>query len=176
MKKQFIYTDSDMYDESSRAEYQEMKREINDEPEYIVSDEEWYDYCTSQIEDERDNLNVPVDGVIIAFADLGLWNGRRQGYKIIGTNVSDILSSSADSAEWFGDSNNIRSTQGHHDGTNHILYRVAKDMDTAERICDKIYNQEIDEEGFRKRTKSLYPYVANVYGWKSGKFNKKKSA
>lgn len=25
----------------------------------------------------------------------------------------------------------------------------------------------IDEEGFRRRTRSLYPYVAAVYGWKT---------
>lgn len=38
---------------------------------------------------------------------------------------------------------------------------------TYERIADKIYNREIDEEGFRRRTRSLYPYVAAVYGWKT---------
>ena len=56
---------------------------------------------------------------------------------------------------------------GHHDGTNYTLYRIAKDRDEAERIADKIYNREIDEEGFRRRTRSLYPYVAAVYGWKT---------
>ena len=44
---------------------------------------------------------------------------------------------------------------------------IAKDRDEAERIADKIYNREIDEEGFRRRTRSLYPYVAAVYGWKT---------
>ena len=58
---------------------------------------------------------------------------------------------------------------GHHDGTNYTLYRIAKDRDEAERIADKIYNREIDEEGFRRRTRSLYPYVAAVYGWKTGR-------
>ncbi len=57
----------------------------------------------------------------------------------------------------------------HHDGTNYALYRVAKDRDTAERIAEKIYNGEIDESGFRQRTRSLYPYVAEVYGWKTRK-------
>ena len=55
----------------------------------------------------------------------------------------------------------------HHDGTNYVLYRVAKDREEAERIAEKIYNREIDEQGFRKRTRSLYPYVADVYGWKT---------
>lgn len=55
----------------------------------------------------------------------------------------------------------------HHDGMNYALYRIAKDRSEAERIADKIYSGEIDEVGFRKRTRSLYPYVADVYGWKT---------
>ena len=51
-------------------------------------------------------------------------------------------------------------------GMNYALYRIAKDRSEAERIADKIYSGEIDEVGFRKRTRSLYPYVADIYGWK----------
>lgn len=47
-----------------------------------------------------------------------------------------------------------------------MLYRIAKDEETAERIAAKIYNGEIDERGFRKLIRSLYPDVAAVYGWK----------
>lgn len=42
----------------------------------------------------------------------------------------------------------------HHDGMNYALYRIAKDRSEAERIADKIYSGEIDEVGFRKRTRS----------------------
>lgn len=55
----------------------------------------------------------------------------------------------------------------HHDGTNYVLYRVAENRDDAERIAAKIYNYEIDENGFRQVTRSLHPYVAAVYGWKT---------
>ena len=95
-----------------------------------------------------------------------LWRGRRQGYKILGSNLADILRSSCDDNEWYGDGYNIRARLTHHDGTNYVLYRVAKSREDAERIADKIYNLEIDEKGFRKLTRSLYPYVADVYGWK----------
>lgn len=37
---------------------------------------------------------------------------------------------------------------------NYALYRIAKDRSEAERIADKIYSGEIDEVGFRKRTRS----------------------
>lgn len=35
------------------------------------------------LEDERVNLNVEVGEPILVIADLGLWNGRHQGYKEI---------------------------------------------------------------------------------------------
>ena len=113
------------------------------------------------------NALKEVDGIIVVFGNLGLWNGRRQGYQILGSNIADILKSQCDDAEWYGDGYNIRGRMGHHDGTNYTLYRIAKGRDEAERIADKIYNREIDEEGFRRRTRSLYPYVAAVYGWKT---------
>ena len=119
------------------------------------------------LDDERSNLNKEVDGIIVVFGNLGLWNGRRRGYQILGSTIADILKSQCDDAEWYGDGYNIRGRMGHHDGTNYTLYRVAKDRDEAERLVDKIYNREIGEEGFRRRTRSLYPYIADVYGWKT---------
>ncbi len=81
--------------------------------------------------------------------------------------ISPIYShTQCEDAEWYGDTYNIRGTLHHHDGTNYVLYRIAKDEETAERIAAKIYNGEIDEKGFRKLTRSLYPDVAKVYGWK----------
>ena len=121
--------------------------------------------CDNAIWDERTNLNVPVDGVIVGFADLGLWNGRRNGAKIFGSNVKDILYSSDDYLDWYCDQYNVRCTGIHHDGTNHYLYRVAKDEEQAERLVYAIAYEGMTEEQFRKRTKSLRPYVAGVYGF-----------
>ena len=111
-------------------------------------------------------ISISCPYVIIAFASVGTWRGPRQGYQILGSNIADILYSQCDDAEWYGDSYNIRGRMIHHDGMNYALYRIAKDRSEAERIADKIYSGEIDEVGFRKRTRSLYPYVADIYGWK----------
>lgn len=97
---------------------------------------------------------------------LGLVAGAQAGLPDFGHNLADILRSSCDDNEWYGDGYNIRARLTHHDGTNYVLYRVAKSREDSERIADKIYNLEIDEKGFRKLTRSLYPYVADVYGWK----------
>ncbi|MBO5059170.1 MAG: hypothetical protein J6C10_06755 [Prevotella sp.] len=165
-KKQLIWTCDSLSDEDARKAYQESRRECPGDEEHNVTDEEWADEVSLWLDDERANLNKEVNGVIVAFADLGLWHGRRQGYKIIGRNIADILRSSHD-AEWFGDTYNIRGVEYHHDGTNYILYRVAKDMEAAERITEKIYSGEVDEAQFRKMTRSLHPYVAEIYGWKT---------
>lgn len=124
-----------------------------------------FDDINTCLDDERANFkNVPVDGVIMAFADIGTWKGRRQGYKIYEDFVPDILYSSCEENEWYTDRWNVRSIQTHHDGTNYILYRVAKDRASAERIAQKIYNEEYDENDFMRHTKSLKPYFTKVYG------------
>lgn len=161
-----IWTSDDLLNEAAKEDYQKSQREMLDDDTYEVSDEEWAEEVYNWLDDERYNLNKQVDGVIIVFGDLGLWHGRRQGYQILGSNIADILKSSCEYAEWYGDGYNIRSRMTHHDGTNYVLYRVAKDREEAERIAEKIYNREIDEQGFRKRTRSLYPYVADVSGRK----------
>ena len=165
--KHMIWTSDELWNEAAKEEYQDSQREILDDDTYEVSDEEWTKAVYRWLDDERCNLNKQVDGVIIVFGDLGLWYGRKQGYQILGSNIADILRSSCEDAEWYGDGYNIRSRMTHHDGTNYALYRVAKDREEAERIAEKIYNNEIDEQGFRRRTRSLYPYVADVYGWKT---------
>lgn len=170
MKKQIIWTSDYYFDDKAREEYENSQREIFGNEDYDVSDTEWADVVNDFLSDERMNLDKQIDGVVMAFADLGFWNGIRQGYKILGHNVNSIFNVSEDDNEWYGDGFNIRGSLSHHDGTHYVLYRVVKDMDEAERIGEMIYNREIDEAGFRKKPRSLYPYVAEVYGWKTGRF------
>ena len=133
----------------------------------MVSDEEWGEEVNSWLDDERFNLDKEVDGVIIAFGDLGLWRRAQAGairfwaatsrtYCIALAKIANGTATAITSVD----------AMAHHDGTNYVLYRVAKSREDAERIADKIYNLEIDEAGFRKLTRSLYPYVADIYGWK----------
>ena len=125
----------------------------------------YYDDCVNNLWDERANLDVPVDGVIVAFADLGLWDGRHNGAKVVGRYVKNILSSGNDYQDWYCDRYNVRCEDIHHDGTNSYLYRVAKSEEQAKRLVQAIAYENMTEEEFRKATKSLRPYVAKVYGW-----------
>lgn len=118
------------------------------------------------LEDERMNLDIPTDGRILIIADLGLWNGRRQGYKIINGNVRDILYDEADFVEWYSDGYNIKATAHHHDGTNYYEYREIREDKNIDKLLDAIYNgEEITRRQLNYYTKSLHPYVAEVYGW-----------
>ena len=165
MKERLIWSNLDIF-------YDEWVEDFKDSCEANGIDEnekdlyEWVDECLSDyLDDERVNLNKEVDGVIVCFADLGLWDGHHQGARIFGTNVKNILYSDCDYTSWYCDRWNVHCTAAHHDGRNHYLYRVAKDMDTAKRLAEKIAYEGMTEQQFMKATKSLRPYVARVYGW-----------
>ena len=174
MKKQIIWT-SDyenikaIADEEKKYHLDELGEELSENDAIELA----YEINNDYLDDEKYNLDKEVNGYIIAMAfrssmRYGVWGGAgRKGYKLCGTNVSDILATSSDGAEWYGDTYNIRGEFYDHDGSDSVIYRVAKSEDDAERIASKIYNGDIEtEEQFCKVTKSLYPYVANVYGWK----------
>ena len=148
-------------------DYEEWKDYMlqDGEDEDTLTHERYHEDCSLFLDDERANLNKEIDGYIVAFADLGLWDGRHNAAKMVGTNVRDILYSSCDYIDWYCDRYNVRCSATHHDGTNHILYRVARTRDDAERLVNLIAYHDMDEESFRKATRSLRPYIAKVYGF-----------
>jgi len=160
-----IWTNNN-YDEWEKCMLEDYPDGIDEDGEKVdLSYERYMDDCDNNLYDERANLDIPVDGVIVAFADLGLWDGHHQGAKVVGRYVKKILSSGNDYQDWYCDRYNVRCTDIHHDGTNTYLYRVAKDEEQAHRLVQAIAYEGMTEEEFRKTTKSLRPYVAKVYGW-----------
>jgi hypothetical protein len=141
--------DSDPYDESNIYNYM-----IATNAEYLL--------------DERANLNKPIEGRILVIADLGLWNGRASGYKIIDTkNLNAFLQVNHEYAEFYGDGKEIRGYEIHHDGANCYLYRMIREDRDIDKLCNAIYNhEEISPQKLNYYTKSLYKEVADVYGWR----------
>ena len=141
------------------------------------SDDEKYkimiDINNNYLDDERINLNIQLDNDIIVIADLGLWNGRKTGYKLIKSgNIKDCLYDNCDFVTWYCDRYNFRCDAIHHDGTNHYLYRVFRPWVTDEQkdnFLFNVYNGRLNERMIRRYTMSLRPYIANVYGWKGTK-------
>ena len=160
-----IWNNND-YNEWEKCMLEDYPDEASREEENIeISYERYMEDRDNDLYDERANLDVPVDGVIVCFADLGLWDGHHQGAKKFGSYVKNILHSNCEFNDWFCDRYNVRCEASHHDGSNSYLYRVAKDEEQADRLVQAIAYEGMTEEEFRKATRSLRPYVAKVYGW-----------
>ena len=170
-QKHLIWTDSYSEIESIAKDLAEERNAeaVGDEP--VELDYEEAERINSYyLDDERINLNIKTDGEIIVIADLGLWFGRRQGYKTIGNNVSNCLYMSRDclEAKWYCDAYNLLGVEGHHDGTNYYTYRERKpniSESAWETFLDKLYNGTATNKDISRYTKSLLPYIKEVYGW-----------
>ena len=145
----------------------------DDNAELECPQEEEWEMRDSWFDAEKCNLDKPAegpgkfsDGVIVAFASLGLWDGRRNGAKVVGCNVNAILTTGyGDFRKVYADRYNVRSIVTDHDGTDYILFRIARDMEHAERLVERIAYDGMTEKQFRKATRSVRPIVARVYGW-----------
>ena len=99
--------------------------------------------------------------------DLGLWNGRRTGYKLFDT-VAECLYSDCDEVKWYCDRYDFKATMSHHDGTNYIVYREKKDNISTEQwlnFIDKIFMGTVTKADITRYSKSLAPKIKKVYGW-----------
>lgn len=139
-------------------------------PDYVLVND-MYELNSMYLDDERDNLNVtPTKGRIVCIADLGLWNGRKPGYKLLGHNIGDCLSdfSQAEGLEFYCDRYDFKSIQVHHDGINYLVYREIKSEYTSDQIDNflwKIYNGKATQKDITRYTKSLKERIKKIYGW-----------
>jgi hypothetical protein len=122
------------------------------------------------LDDERMNLNIQLSRPILVIADLGLWNGRRMGYKEIASgNIRDCLYSDTDYSTWYVDKlGDMRCDAIHHDGTNHYLYRAYKDgvrEEQIDRLKEKIYGGVATRADITRVTERLGDEIGKVYGW-----------
>ena len=139
-----------------------------------LSEEERYrtmlEINAGYLDDERSNLDIQLSQPIIVIADLGLWNGRRTGYKEIQSgNIKDCLYSNHDFSTWYVDKlGDLRCDDVHHDGTNHYLYRVFKDTASAEQrenLENKLYYGKATRADITRVTRRLGDVIGKVYGW-----------
>ena len=172
MDKHIIWSNLNLNTDDWRDGYKEWL-EINDIDDRDPDDEnDIYDWMVETnndyLGDEQMNLDKVVDGRILVIADLGLWDGRKSGYKILGTNIKEIFDIGGfDYAEFFGDGKDIRAKEIHHDGTNYYLYRVIREDQDIDKLLDAIYNgEEISSQKLNYYTRSLYKDVADIYGWR----------
>jgi len=164
MRKQRIIWQSDINIKDFEDYLQEEHPEVTDEYEKHSLCQDLNDLY---LDDERANLDIQLNNSILCIADLGLWNGRQSGYRVIESgNISDILSENADRVKWYTDGYNIRCKAIHHDGVNYYEYREIRSDRDINNLLDRIYNgEEFSRQTLNYYTRSILPHVAEVYGW-----------
>lgn len=142
---------------------------FSDDPSYVSADDEysneyWFD-------DECINLKKETEGMILAIADLGTWQGSRPGYKLLTEKLlSNIMyAGNVDGIAYttlYYDGHNVRKEVVHHDGTDRIMFREIRPNVNIDKLCERIYNGEyISNRTLNYYTRSLKRYVKNIYGW-----------
>ena len=157
-----------------------MEKEIMENPEdfgvrYKDGDDLWATACEINAEylgDEKANLNIDVSEEIIIIADLGLWDGRHQAYKLLHkTNIADCFCGTCgDYVTWFvDDRGDLMCRDIHHDGTNLYTYRAWKPGVTPVQrmhFLFKVQSGKATRKDITRYTQRIGDRVADVYGWK----------
>lgn len=171
--RRIVWSDQNLDIEDWREGYKEYleANELDLDPDDEQAIYEWMVETNEEyLSDERMNLDIQLSQPIIIIGDLGRWNGRVMGYKMIDSgNIKDCLYSDTDFTEWYVDRyGDLRADAVHHDGTNHYLYRVFKEGVTEsqiERLQDKIYLGKATRADITRVTKRLGDEIGRVYGW-----------
>jgi hypothetical protein len=151
--------------ETNLREYKLKKLSISEQElnDYIAQD------CSYWFYDEFENLNKELQGQIIAIADLGRWNGRKKGYKIMSNNLNSVLDAcGGDYIKVYTDRYDVKSDAVHHDGVNYITYRMLKPTLTEVQIDNfltKLANGSCTQKDISRYTSSLKNKINQIYGW-----------
>ena len=167
-----IWKSYGMYDLKELEEFEKDVKNLLEEDavenitEETITDEVYFQ-IDQNFEDETINLDKNLDGRILAIANMGLWNGRRAGYKILGNNLNEILTAGigCDEKEVYCDQYNVCAYGYHHDGYNTVEYREIREDRNIENLLNKLYNnEEVTRKEINYYTKSLRPYIKEIYG------------
>ena len=156
-----------------REDITEYMNEDREEDEKITTDDySVFERLQEDIWDTYDmaksNLYKELPNNIIAIADVGRWNGRIRGGKVMSNNLNEILYMGRDHNDInvYCDRYNVHSELVHHDGTDRVTYRMLKEGVDADKLLEKqIYNGGLSKSDISRYTVSLTPYVKEVYGF-----------
>lgn len=171
--KHIVWSDIDLDIEDWRESLTEIYGDASEDFLY----EMMYEGNAMNFYDERAKLDIQLPREIIIIADLGLWNGRHSGYKMIESgNIRDCLSSDCEYKEWYVDKKgDFRRKAIHHDDTNYYLYRSFKSGVSdyqIENFKDKLYNGTATRADITRLTQRLGDEIGRGYGWEFPKKQK----
>ena len=154
-------------------DYEDWRDDLEAEYPELTEDQRialMYEINGDYLDDERTNLNIQLSQPILVIGDLGLWYGRRSGYKEIESgNIRDCLYADTDYSTWYVDRlGDLRCDTIHHDGTDHYLYRAYKDgvrESQIDLLKDKLYRGIATRADVTRITRRLGDDIARVYGF-----------
>ena len=167
-----IWKSYGMYDLKELEKFEKDVKELLEEDaveditEEKITDEVYFQ-IDQNFDDEKSNLFKILDGRILCIADMGLWNGRRSGYKILGNNLNEVLTCGigCDEKEIYCDAYNVYARGYHHDGSNSVEFREIREDRNIENLTDKLYSgQPVSRREINYYTKSLRPYIKEIFG------------
>ena len=124
------------------------------------------EYVFDLLDDERANLNIPVNGTILMYGDAGRWDGAHYGASPCGDNISgifDMFDYGDNEVVFYVEDGDVYARWSGHDNPMGTLALF--------RLADDDYLEQIEYEGihgeddFRANTESIAPQVCAVYGW-----------
>ncbi len=168
-KGHILWSNLDLDYEEQRDFYEEAYPDLSEDERIQLM----YEDNAAALDDERANLDIQLTQPILIVGDLGLWHGRRMGYKEVNSgNIRDCLYTERDIdyATWYVDKlGDLRCDAYHHDGTNYYLYRTYKDGITdgqIENLKEKLYQGTATRADITRVTRRLGDEIAQVYGFK----------
>lgn len=177
MKKEtqkLIYTD-DIWaswetTEKMREEYGEC-HELSKEELEEITDDTVYEWCHETLSMYWDDLKINIgsygeDNQYLIIADLGLWNGRQAGGKIIKGLYNSISKTLEDYNKIYEERRGVLKIRAsHHDGTNHyIIYEITKKgeqfIENNPYISDRTLHEKLLNNRNYRRNVNL---IKNIY-------------
>lgn len=164
--RHIIWSNYDLDYDDWKADLEEEYPELSEDARISLM----YEINNDYLDDERCNLNIQLSRPILVIGNLGLWYGRRSGYKEIESgNIRDCLYSDTDYSTWYVDKlGDLRCDAIHHDGINHYLYRTYKDgvrESQIDLLKEKLYRGIATRADITRITRRLGDDIAKVYGF-----------
>ena len=112
-----IILENSTYESEEEITFNDIIDEFN-----LVNDEDYECFKESIL--KHDKIKRPLDGAFLVVADLGLWDGRHAGGRIIGSLLSVLreCANGCDDIKYEIKDDDLVITGNHHDGTN--IYTV----------------------------------------------------
>lgn len=156
--------------EEIKKEFMECREITKEEFDEDYNDDNVYDWAYDLLSIYFDDLKVNMgsygkDDTFLIIADLGLWDGRIPGGKIVKGLWNAICSTCSDTINIYEEKGVLKISSSHHDGTNSfIIYKLSKEGEVYyENNCYKD-RRTLHQKLLQPRYRRNVNFVKNVYG------------